>query len=204
MGHGRQRRPLRNDLRPRAPLFGITPAEADCGYRAPLVPRLHDLIGAAWRRESGSYLPTVAERGGFEPPVPFPVLALSKRARSAAPAPLRGREAALGSAPAGGGRGIAGGYPAASARSMSPRRSRQSSSPTENRTRPGETPEAFISSAVIEEWVVEAGWQARDSMPPRLTALLMIRRFLRRSKAPFFPPFTSREKIAPGKSHWAR
>ena len=42
-----------------------------------------------------------------------------------------------------------------------------------------------------------AGWQIRDSVPPRLTASLKILRRLRKANASFSPPATSKENVLP-------
>ena len=54
--------------------------------------------------------------------------------------------------------------------SMSAQRSSTCSIPTENRTSPSVTPAASRISFGMDAWVMVAGWQTRDSMPPRLSA----------------------------------
>jgi len=71
--------------------------------------------------------------------------------------------------------------PQASACSRSAHRSSTCSMPTENRTRPSVTPTASRTAFGTEAWVMLAGWQTSDSMPPRLSAWVNSRR--RRMKA---------------------
>ena len=48
------------------------------------------------------------------------------------------------------------------------------------------------------ECVVAAGWQASDSVPPRLTASLKICSAFRNANASASPPSMSKEKVEPG------
>ncbi len=60
------------------------------------------------------------------------------------------------------------------------------------------TPIASRSSFGTPEWVVLAGCEASDSVPPRLTASLKICSAFSALKAAALPPFTSKEKVEPG------
>ncbi len=53
------------------------------------------------------------------------------------------------------------------------------------------------------EWVVEAGWLASDSVPPKLTASLNSWSALSTRNASASPPATSNEKVEPGAAHCA-
>ena len=95
-----------------------------------------------------------------------------------------------------GGPGI--GYPTRSnACSKSASRSRQSSIPTEMRTKPSVTPASAISCALVPEWSVLLGWQVSVSTPPKETAFLAILTCHRNPNAAGLPPFNSIEKIPP-------
>ena len=85
----------------------MTPAKADCGFRAPPAPRLHDqyhlhvfvfesvsartrdLVSEPIAHVLENRSKKLAERVGFEPTVRFPAHTLSKRAPSATRTPLR-------------------------------------------------------------------------------------------------------------------
>ena len=65
------------------------------------------------------------------------------------------------------------------------------------------TPRRSRVSFGTPEWVVEAGWQVSDSVPPRLTASLNTCSALSTRNASASPPSTSNEKVEPGASHCA-
>ena len=75
--------------------------------------------------------------------------------------------------------------------------------PMETRMVASVTPSRSRVSLGTPEWVVEAGWQVSDSVPPKLTASLMTCRALSTRNASASPPRTSNEKVEPGASHCA-
>ena len=65
------------------------------------------------------------------------------------------------------------------------------------------TPMRARKSAGTPECVVEPGWLASDSVPPRLTASLKICSLLRHANASASPPLMSNEKVEPAPVHCA-
>src|SRR5439155_6876266 len=74
-------------------------------------------------------------------------------------------------------------------------RSLAASTPMERRIRPSEMPMARRAASGTPECVVLPGWQARDSVPPRLTACLNTCRRSRTRKAAGCPPATVKEEV---------
>ena len=62
-------------------------------------------------------------------------------------------------------------------------------------------PEPIATCLGTPEWVVDAGWQASDSVPPRLTASLTICSASRTRNASTSPPLTSNENVEPAPVH---
>ena len=81
-------------------------------------------------------------------------------------------------------------------------RSSEFSIPTERRIKLGVMPRRALSSAEISEWVMLAGWLAKDSVPPSETASLMTSRRSRTAKASVSPPSTSKLNVDPALLHW--
>src|SRR5690606_19386897 len=91
-----------------------------------------------------------------------------------------------------------------SACSKSAIRSSGSSIPIETRTRLSVMPRAALRSGGTDRWVIAAGWLARVSVPPRLTASLAIFIESRKRNASASPPRTNSEKVLPGPVQWRR
>ena len=75
--------------------------------------------------------------------------------------------------------------------------------PIERRIVASVTPMRSRTSFGTPECVVEAGCEASDSVPPRLTASLKMRSALRKRKASASPPLMSNEKVVPAALHCA-
>ena len=75
--------------------------------------------------------------------------------------------------------------------------------PIESRIVASLTPMRSRNAAGTPECVVEPGWQASDSVPPRLTASLKICSRLRHANASARPPRMSNEKVEPAPVHCA-
>jgi len=73
--------------------------------------------------------------------------------------------------------------------------------PIDTQIRAGVIPNRIWSAAGILEWVIEAGWDASDSVPPQLTASLITFRRSRTAKASTSPPFTSKPNVDPAPAH---
>ena len=82
-------------------------------------------------------------------------------------------------------------------------RSSACSMPIDRRIVVSPTPMRARTSAGTPECVVVPGWQASDSVPPRLTASLKICSRLRQANASASPPLMSKEKVEPGALHCA-
>ena len=55
--------------------------------------------------------------------------------------------------------------------------------PMDKRTKLSPMPMRVRTSAAMPEWVVEAGWLARDSVPPKLTANLKMAKWFKKRNA---------------------
>ena len=64
------------------------------------------------------------------------------------------------------------------------------------------TPMRWRTSTGIPEWVIVAGCEASDSVPPRLTASLKIFSAFRNRNEAGCPPLISKEKVEPAPLHW--
>ncbi len=65
------------------------------------------------------------------------------------------------------------------------------------------TPIRWRTSAGTPECVMVAGCDARDSVPPRLTASLKIFNAFRNRNEAGWPPWISKENVEPAPLHWA-
>src|ERR1700733_14912302 len=76
------------------------------------------------------------------------------------------------------------------------------SMPMEARMVASEIPRRSRVSRGTPECTVVAGWQTKDSVPPRLTASLKTCSALSTAKASASPPRTSNAKVLPAPVHW--